>query len=261
MKRISSLLFSLGLLPLASCQKVIDLDVHNAAPQYVIEGSITDAEGPYYLRISKTASLDADGNNLPVSNALVLLRDDLGQTDTLSETIPGQYQTSHIQGMPGHTYYVEVSADGQSFAAVATMPQPVQVDSLYLLTAPSMGKELLQPVAVFKDPAGVRNYYRLVLYKNGVANKQLFVIDDQFTDGQTIKMPLPDAEVTYTATDHIRVELQGISQAMYLYYSSLQQTLGQSSAAPANPVRQFSGGNALGYFSAHTLSSREFVVQ
>lgn len=260
MKRLTSLLFSLALISLSSCQKVIDLNVNNAAPQLVIEGNITNAAGPYSLHLSKTTNLNAADNNLPVSNAVVVLRDDQGQSDTLSETMPGQYLTHNIQGIPGHTYQLDIIAEGQAYAAVTTMPQPVSLDSLYLLPAQSMGKEILQPVAVFKDPAGVRNYYRLVLYKNGVANKQLFVMDDQFTDGQLMKVPLPDEDLIYSVSDHIQVELQGISEAMYLYYSSLQQTMNQNSAAPANPVRQFSGGSALGYFSAHCVFTGSLTV-
>jgi len=44
----------------SSCQKVITPPLSNSAPQLVIEGSVSDTTGPYYVNISNTVSFYAD---------------------------------------------------------------------------------------------------------------------------------------------------------------------------------------------------------
>lgn len=260
MKRIAYLLAALGTFALASCQKVIDVTVRDATPQYVIEGSITDASGPYNIRITRSIALNQDNDFPAVINATVIAADDLGNTDTLTQTTPGSYQTHRIQGLPGHTYTLKVLVDGQHFFASSLMPQPVTIDSIYTSRERHMGEESSRPVIVFSDPAGTRNYYRFRVFRNGVASKQVFILDDQFVDGQRVKQSFADMDSNYAEHDNLRVELQGISKEQYDYYLSLQQTMYESSATPANPIQQIGGGNVLGYFSAHTVAEKSVMM-
>ena len=90
---------------LYSCQQVVSVDLNSANPQMVVEGVIKDQAGPYSVVLSKTGSyFDSSLVTPPVSDALVIMADDLGQRDTLRETVPGTYETSTIQGTPGTTY-------------------------------------------------------------------------------------------------------------------------------------------------------------
>ena len=95
-----------------------------------------------------------------------------------------------------------------------------------------------------------------MVYRNDHPTQQIFIADDQFNDGQRIIQGLRNFDSTYKTSDHIRVELQGISKEVYDYYYSLQQTIHQSSATPANPINMIGGHRALGYFSAHTSQQR-----
>lgn len=57
---LASLLF-------ASCEKEIDLDLNSSSPQIVIEGNISDAPGPYIVKLSKTVNYSELNNYLPVT--------------------------------------------------------------------------------------------------------------------------------------------------------------------------------------------------
>src|SRR5690554_906724 len=107
MKKIFAILFSTILL--YSCEKEIDLDLNNSDPQIIIEGSITDAPGPYYVRISKSVNFDEPNSYPPVSGAYVTISDNEGNTDVLTEIEEGLYQTNTIVGAPGNTYNLSVS--------------------------------------------------------------------------------------------------------------------------------------------------------
>lgn len=260
MKQLAYLLSALVALAFTSCQKVIDVKVADADSQYVIEGSITNEAGPYHVRITRSTDLNKDNDFPAVSNATVIISDDMGHADTLKQTAPGNYRTNTIQGLPSHIYTLTVFVNGQTFYASAEMPQPVAIDSIYTSRERHMGKESTSVAIAFNDPGGIHDYYRFPIFKNGVQTRQLYIMDDQVIDGQSVRLPFADADSSYAGNDHIRVALQHISKELYDYYYSLQQTMMQSSATPANPARQIRGGNVLGYFSAHTVSKKSVIV-
>ncbi len=117
----------------------------------------------------------------------------------------------------------------------------------------------------YSDPADVANFYRYKLSINNRQVQSLYYSDDDLRDGNTVEQRLfffgndDDEDDELEAGDVVEVEMQSIDQGAYNYFFSLDQTLEQSAAAPANPVSNISGG-ALGYFSAHTVQIKSIVV-
>src|SRR4051812_5546417 len=99
MKRYIHILSAISLLTFASCQKVVNLDLAGTSPQYVVEGSITNAAGPYTVMLTKTIDISKDNNYPAITNAVVVIADNAGTTDTLSQSGPGRYVTKTIQGV------------------------------------------------------------------------------------------------------------------------------------------------------------------
>jgi hypothetical protein len=113
-----------------SCTKEIKVDLKSTEPKIVIEGNITNESGPYTVQIGKTVNF-FDPNQLPpVSGALVIISDNGGVIDTLTETSPGVYKTAVLAGIPGRTYNLKVGAEGKNFNAISTTQQVVNLDSL-----------------------------------------------------------------------------------------------------------------------------------
>ena len=113
------------------CKKVIQVNLNDAAPQIVIYGEVTDLPGPYQVSITKTVNFSATNNFPPVSGALVTITDDKGLNDSLSETVPGIYNTHTFwQGKPGNTYTLSVQGSGKTYTAISLMPQSVPLDSI-----------------------------------------------------------------------------------------------------------------------------------
>lgn len=244
---------------LPSCQKVIHIDLNSADPKYVIEANITDQPGTQTVKLSKTVSFESSNTFPAVSGALVTVADaTAGTTDTLSEAAPGYYSTSSFTGVPGHTYQLYVKADGKVFTSTCIMPMPVELDSLYV------SKSLFgntRGAIVYTDPVTEGNYYYFAEYKNSVLTDNIYIRSDEFRNGQRIDQTLSrgGGESELNTGDQLTVAMQCIDSAMYQYYFTLQQTKNQNAATPANPQTNIIGG-ALGYFSAHTVSSRSVVV-
>ena len=77
----------LPLMAVQSCQKVIDIDLNSAAPQIVIEGSISDQPGPYTVKITKTVNFSETNIFPAVSGAAVTVSDDAGNSETLQKLL------------------------------------------------------------------------------------------------------------------------------------------------------------------------------
>jgi hypothetical protein len=241
-----------------SCQKVIDIDLNSKDPQIVIEGNITDLAGPYTVTITQTVNF-SESNVFPgVSGATVVLSDNLGNSETLTEISTGVYQTSTMQGVPGRTYTLMVSSNGKTYTAQSTMVSKTPLDTLLLEPNQSFGSPYYI-IPVFRDSAGISNYYRCLEWINGKRNSANFLYDDQFNDGLYNGQPLLDFNTEFSTGDTIDVELQCLDKAAYQYFYSLEQTTSGQSGAPANPVSNWDN-HALGYFSAHTVSRKQVII-
>jgi hypothetical protein len=248
-----------------SCEKVINVDLNTADPKIVIEGSITDQPGPYTIRVTQSVNFDEPNTFPPVSGAVVTLSDDAGNVETLTETDePGLYATNAIQGVPGRTYTLTVSTGEDTYTAVSTMPQPVEMDALLTeeFSGPHGGGKMVQ--ARYTDPAGIANFYRFILYINHV-EELILIANDRLQDGEVTTIPVfsqPDQGLAVSG-DTAVVYMQTIDEGVYEYFRTLDQMSGGQhggAVSTANPRSNINNG-ALGYFSACAIRSKTITVE
>ena len=103
---------------LVSCEKVIDIDYHDADSRYVVEGSLS-ATGTE-VRVSKTNAMDDNSTGSDVDNAVVVITGDDGTTATIPFIRNGYYR-SKFKGIPGTQYQLDVKVDGHHFTSTSTM--------------------------------------------------------------------------------------------------------------------------------------------
>jgi hypothetical protein len=249
-----------------SCKKVINVDIHNATPQIVIVGEVTNSPGPYQVTITQTVNFSDSNNFPPVSGAQVIITNENGLRDSLEETSPGQYVSHPFwKGSPGLLYTLSVTSGGNKYIANSTMPKPVPLDSVGFFYDNNRGggSTIIEAIPYFQDPAGVRNYYRFTETVNGHALNKIFIFNDQFSDGRYIHEPLFD-DSTHShlyPKDSLNLGMYCIDSTTYDYLNTLLSVSGAGfqSVTPANPNTNLSGG-ALGYFSAHTTQTKSIIV-
>ncbi|MBH8571065.1 DUF4249 domain-containing protein [Microvirga sp. STS02] len=254
----------------ASCQKVITLDLKESAPRLSIEGNLADDGQPCTVLLGRSVSYTETNTFPAVSGAKVTLSDDAGGLEALAETsTPGQYRGRTVLGQPGRRYTLRVEVEGQAYVAASTLPSPVvPLAGLRAQKAP-IGTSI-QALPDYLDPAGTRNYYLFRQYRNGRLNPNIYLQNDEFTDGKANVRGLgtggggsrgTDAD-KLVAGDSLRVEMQNVDADVYEYFRTLNLTLqggGMATASPANPKSNFSG-DVLGYFSAHSVRRRTILV-
>jgi len=268
MKTLKNLVLLLGLFASVSCESVIHIDLDSSTPQIVIEGNLTDQHEPYVVKISKTVGFNDASIYPPVQNAIVSIADDAGNTERLTEVLPGTYQTRDLRGIPGRTYRMIVKIDNQEYNAKCKMPALVKLDNISFiersgLPIPGGFEKTLALIPRFVDPANVSNYYRFVQWENGKKDKAILILNDDIIDGKLNKQPLISFDFKIKLGDTVKLEMQNIDQQVYDYFSALNNNDSNrpgGSATPANPTSNISGG-VLGYFSAHTVQQRTIVLK
>ena len=247
---------------LASCEKVIDVNLKNASPVIVIEGTVTNRADSQIVRIHRSVPFGEPNIFPEVTGAIVTILDNTsGRLMTLRERRPGFYMARNFTGRSGTTYKLRVEADGQVFTASSTMPDQVNIDSIGVSVSTFLGEEQKTVQLLYGDPPKVKNYYHFLLSINGKPSKNIFAFEDNFTDGRMVTRELFDFDLNAKSGDKAEIEMQCIDPVVFRYWQGLDQNenRGGASTTPANPVSNISNG-ALGYFSAYTRQNEAIII-
>jgi hypothetical protein len=254
---------------LASCTKVIDLDLGNDTGRLVIEGNITNVAGPQVIKLSQNVSMSSTNTYPAVSGATVMVSDQAGKQYPFTEGPSGTYTANSLAGVPGATYTMTVLTNAKTYGASSVMPATVTLDSLTSknsVISTSKHKKVL--TVHYQDPAGVANQYRFVIWLNKVLVKTVYAYNDDFNDGRYVSLDLrvrddDDSDYGVYAGDTVTVEMQCLDKPVYTYWYSLMQQGSDNpggGVTPADPPTNITPVS-LGYFSAHTTQSLTIVVK
>lgn len=125
----------LFLVALTGCKKEIILDNKSYQKNLVINGTISNEEGPYIIKISESAPV-TEFSEIPVEGCTVSIFEKSGETETyeeLTEIEPGVYQTvGEIQGTIGNSYSLSViTPEGEEYITdYQEMKNPVEIESI-----------------------------------------------------------------------------------------------------------------------------------
>ena len=272
------ILIPFALLFLISCEKVIDIDLNQSNPRFVIEGNLSNVTGESKVKISKTLNFDETTAFPAISGALVTITDNLlNQIDTLTETSAGIYFKAGLAGIEGHTYTMMVNIGNQIFTAVSTMPFSVNLDSLVQENLAGSGtgggpggsggpgnpggdhdyETIIQITPHYTDPVNSENFYQFEVTRNDTLVDDVFIRNDVGFNGSSSHLPL---RVKADKGDVVTIDLQSIDKTVYNYFFGLNENINQSSATPANPASNINNG-ALGYFKAHTSIRKTIGIE
>ncbi len=257
---------------LTSCTKVIDIDLNSSDPQTVVEAKISDdaTEKPE-VRLNQSVNFDESNTFPPIKNAFVTLTDQTDNTqDTLKEASAGIYQSSKMVGKTGHTYLLTIKTGSKTFTATASTPRKVTLTDIEMRAQSLFGNTSYQAIPKYIDPKGIGDNYRFIMSVNGKTKRDIFVVNDELSDGAPNGRPLflrastNDTQDSFIKIgDTVSLEMQCIDKGVFNYFNSLGGDGGGpgGGATPANPVSNVKGSGVLGYFSAHTKQIKSVVVK
>ncbi len=233
----------------AGCETPIEIEYALPEPEVVVDGLITDQPGPYEVRLTYTAAyaLNADGNNRPVTGAQVIIEDDAGNAELLTEYNPGIYVTSigGIQGVVGRTYVIRISLmNGKVIESYPEKLLPVPpIDSIYYEFQPFSPNEIQghRIYAVIDDPGETLNYYRwkwqgfyifymsdemynvIACFKKEFDINKININSDHYIDGNVFHQPI--ALIEHFANDYylIHVFQQSLTGDAYQFWDQVNE--------------------------------------
>jgi hypothetical protein len=273
-RSIAALLFALTIW---GCDVPIELDIHQTPPRVTIEGLVTDTPGQPFVRVTLSVDFYYEGHSTRVSDANVILKNDLGENVTFNHysgnnnDSTGYYlPPAGFAGQVGRIYTVSVTTQGKTFEATDSLKYVTSIDSLayrpniYAQQDPPPSGHIYELLIYAKEPQASKDYYLVKYYRNDSltynGDTDVYVLDD-YGVGENID-GVPSA-ILYKDNDLARIEMYSLTREGYLFYNDLVTIMntdgGMFSPPPANPRTNFNNG-ALGFFQVSAGSSRSIVV-
>lgn len=127
-------LFTLLVVVVTACIDEFWPDLGDFENLMVVDGALTTGPGPYFVKISMTSDAE-NPQYIPVTGCTVIIQDDAGNTEVLTETEAGTYATAAdgITGIIGRQYKIRISTpEGKTYSSsYQKLLAPVGIDSVY----------------------------------------------------------------------------------------------------------------------------------
>jgi hypothetical protein len=257
----------------AACTERVDIELDDTYTRLVVEGNLTTDTTTHYIILSKTTSYYYNQQPPMVSNAVVTISDDAGNTIQLTESEPGYYSTEpDFYGVSGRTYklriFLEEEINGfKEYEAESTMPKIYPVDSIILRPQPDWGESGYIEVGCYYQDPPTKDFYMFDIYKNGehltdtISNR--FVTDDLFYNGSYTNgigvgwLDQGNKRETVETGDTIRFRAASINEEYANFVWTLQEEVNFSaplfSGPPANVKSNINNG-AVGFFATYAVA-------
>jgi Domain of unknown function (DUF4249) len=266
----TSSIFVLFIALFASCEKVIEVDLNSASPQIIVEATMSDSlSETAEVRLTRSVNFSETNVFPAITKADVTILDlKDNKVDTLKETTAGVYKSAKLVGKVGHSYQLTVKTEGKTLTAKTTVQRKVNLDNIEIRSQAFFGSLVYQVIPKFVDPKGTGDNYRFILSVNGKRKNDVFVFNDELSDGNVNGRPLntgrsSDSTENIRLGDRIDIEFQCIDKGVYDYFNTLGVSAnnpGFGGTSPSNPISNIQGG-ALGYFAAYTKQTKSVVVK
>jgi hypothetical protein len=264
---------------LVSCEESITLDLDQTPSRLVIEAQVTNKPGYQYVRLSKTADFYQTGKTPRVTNAQVIVRDDLGKTFTFVHNPRAHADSAGIYvpqspfaGEIGRTYTLRVDSEGEVYTAEDKMVSVIPIDSLKQQISedeeedPDIEGKIYELLMFAREPQNESNFYLFKFFRNDSLvfdnDTDIYFTDDEFLAEKIDGVATP---VYYALNDLGRVEVFSLSRVGYIYYSDLWSLLnndagGMFGPIPSSPRTNITNG-AVGFFQVSAINSKELRVE
>ncbi|MCC7055341.1 MAG: DUF4249 domain-containing protein [Gemmatimonadaceae bacterium] len=276
---------ALAVAVLSACERVVSVTVPVAEVRLVVEARLERARGAVaadqVIRLTTTEGVFSSSGTPPAATGAtvrVVAADGAITPFTERAGEPGVFVARAMPLVVAAPYTLEITWDGDRYAATETMQPAVTLDSLYFTVGnarPGRPSGLAASIRLL-DPAGERNFYLWDQWVNGrrqvSPDSTTFtraVLSDDILDGAVITDFTPYGGIILQPTEVVRLRQLSISEQAYRFYAALSAQTGNDGspfAVPAGSVRgnvanvTRPGRLALGYFIAGEYTEREARV-
>lgn len=255
-----------------ACEKTVQLDTKQTEPVYIIDGLVTNQLTKHRIQISKSQLFYDSGQNPTVTDAVVQVTDNEGNSWNFLESEPGLYLSeTEFAGQVGNTYDLSIKVDGKTFTATDELSYLHPIDTLIAFVDeeefedPEGEGEYWDFFTFLTEPQETEDYYLIKFLKNGEVfnydGQDVYVFNDEIIQENVDGF---SSNTFYKAGDVGGIEMHRISRDVFVFYNSLSENLnndgGVFSGQPTNVTTNISGG-ALGVFQTSSMEIKEVVME
>jgi hypothetical protein len=264
---------------LISCEEGITLDLKQTPSKIVIEAQVTNKPGYQFVKLSRTVDFYQEGKTPKIADALVSVKDDLGETFTFVHNPRAHADSAGIyipqspfKGEVGRTYTLTINSDGELYTAQDKMLSVIPIDSLKQqidedqVEEPENEGKIYELLLFAREPQDQENFYLFKFFRNDSLiyfnDTDIYFTDDEFLAEKIDGVASP---IYYAQDDLGRVEISSLSRVGYIYYSDLWTLLnndggGMFGPIPSSPRTNLNNG-AIGFFQVSAINSKELKVE
>ncbi len=255
------------LMALASCTKVVEIDLNEASPQIVMDAYVQDYGEDWKFqkvnaKLTRSMSIYEDSAPEVFDNLEVYATNEQGKRFKLDYNSQAFMYNILIDDVDRSTNWtIETNIEGNEITSETSIPNYVAIDSIVAVKLP-FGPRVdgLSPICFFTDIPGEANYFRLKISINGIPMNSLFITRDDGFDGQQIAYPFMNTEAF--VGDTVAISLLAIDELSFEYYKVIMQNMGGGfSAAPGNPITNIEGEGVIGVFTGQTISEVTRIIE
>jgi hypothetical protein len=275
----SFIIISLFSIVLMSCEETIPLDLDQSPSKIVIEGLVTNRPGRQSVKITRSSDFYSRGATPRVTNAVVSVKDDLGESISFVHNPNGHADSAGIYipiapftGQIGRTYTLTVTVDEEAFEATDKLYSVIPVDSLnYQISDdevddPKKEGKVYEMLLYAREPQNEDNFYLFKFFRNDSLTyydeTDVYYSDDELLAEKIDGVPSPPI---YGLGDTGKVEIYSLSRFGYVYFNDLSTILnndggGMFGPVPASPRNNLSNG-ALGFFQVSAVNATSIKIE
>ncbi len=293
------IIFALSILVICTaCEENVDFNWAYREPRLVVNGMLTNESfgGFVQLTLSDTVVQKYENLSVPVlvNDALVIISDDLGHSDTLNRSYEyeiGWDTTTHSfvkvdssfneyydvkKGIPGHTYYLTIKYKEKEYHATTRMVEAPTIDTMYFQKRyDDIKRQYFYPVLIsFPLIENSDNNYMFIFGSRGAVTyscgrtleEDMTLLRGEFLSSYVSGLDVCQGYspyywragyISYSPGDSASIAMYSISPEGYNFYEALTKQIEQYDGVfrPAPTTPEGNiSGGALGYFGASAVS-------
>ncbi|MFC2123412.1 DUF4249 domain-containing protein [Bacteroidota bacterium] len=261
------------------CMEVIELDIEQVPPVYLVEGIVTNRYQHHLVRLSKSIGFYEEGPSPGVSGALISVLDNLGNEYPYTESdSAGIYLSNEIfEGVPGRAYTLNIDVDGQHFTAKDSLRSIQEIETLLWrfslqklrwedgIDDPADQGYLYEVLLTTTEPQETKDYYLFKVYRNDTLQtadgQSIYYADDAVVGEKIEDFPGP---AYYRYLDTAIFEVYSMTPEAFKFWNDMQANIandgGMFSSVPANAHSNIQGDRVLGFFQVSSVVADSLVV-
>jgi hypothetical protein len=286
---------------LSACEKDFDIKLKDNEPLLVVEAYINNEMREYnYVVLSRSLDyFSTDFKGIAVANATVSITEGERVNDQyvwnpstrvkmVEANLPGVPEAfrrgvyfdprlvtdsiNALQGTPGKSYLLEIAVEGKQYSAVATLLQPVTLDSITsgygYIDKEDGDKKKFRITSHYQDPDTINNtqiyYYRFSENRNrfgwgGLYRSRAFGFDD-VTNGQYMRIT---NNRSFNEGDTVTYHMASVTRDVQRFWNSYNNARNNNGpfSTPVTLITNIQGTNVTGCFSGFSLSSKTTIAR